>query len=171
METKFQGKIFRNPGPIFGAVLMVALVGLLAERVEGADPKPPAKPKKRAESVVRYDIGDGKLPEWIPKYPGSDPKPRPTYYNHPIERNGLFSFAVKAKPEEVYEFYRKALVAKGFKIPDEDEIPVSTALGNTLGQFTAVQGSRKVSIAVVREKPGASTDVFISYEEQLISDD
>jgi len=123
--------------------------------------------RKGVRTVTRFDIGDGKLPDWIPRFAGTTPQPKPAFYNHPVERIGSFTYDTGAPPREIYEFYRRALAKAGFVFSTEDETPISEALGNVVGSIFATAGNREVEIGVVREATRTTTNVVISYKEQL----
>lgn len=117
------------------------------------------------QSTTCYDIGTGKVPEWIPPLPGAQPIPKPTFYNHPVERAGHFYFDIDSLPEEVYDFYRAALTAAGFVVDPDDESPIEAAGGNALGSFSAERAMRWVQINVVQQGSGQPTNVIICYKE------
>lgn len=118
-------------------------------------------------TTTRYDIGDGTPPEWLPIPSDCKLTPKPTYYNHPIERTGFFELTSARDAGELYSDLRASLVAAAFEVDAESEIafPVEATAG--MGLFTATRGEKKVSVSVSRQAGEQMTAGSLSYSESL----
>jgi hypothetical protein len=68
------------------------------------------------DGVESVEIGGQvKLPNWMPKYPGSDPKGIGAASSDKDGSGGMFSFETSDSPDKILAFYKEALEKRGFK--------------------------------------------------------
>jgi hypothetical protein len=118
--------------------------------------------------VIHYDVGDGQLPEWIPRLPGAHYEALPTYYDDSIERTGRFLFSIDTDPMAILCFYREVLNASGFFVDTDTDQPFGAQGIGESGGFTAVgPAGKKVSVQVARESGALRVVGHIGYRHRL----
>jgi hypothetical protein len=72
------------------------------------------KAKEADDKYKERDADNGKMPEWVPVYPGSSPKLAPGGSNGAGE--AMFSFTTKDPQGRVFLYYQAALEDGGFDV-------------------------------------------------------
>jgi hypothetical protein len=117
--------------------------------------------------TTHYDIGDGRIPDRIPRPDAYQYTPRPIYYNEPAEKAGKFEFVFHEDPAAVLEWFRRSFQEAGFEIDLESEFVFSTESSIPMGSFSASRGSRNVGVLIAVEPGKAHASGILSYDERI----
>ena len=113
-------------------------------------------------AVVEFGAGTGKLPSWIPSYPGSDPKASFSASgtsNDGSGAGGNYTFTTNDDPTKVLSFYQD-------KVKDLHMIVKLTTLGTEGGTIIATEDPDRRMLTVVVGRGTGETTVNVTYGEK-----
>ena len=115
---------------------------------------------KSSEGSLKFGAGTGKMPDWLPAYPGSDAKGVMSMQNAK-ENSGTFQFTTQDSVEQVVRYYEDALKKAGLKV-NTNTVQQDGKTG--LGILTAEGSNRKAVVNATAT--GEGTNVGITYTVQ-----
>jgi len=103
--------------------------------------------------------GGGKVPDWVPAYPGVSPTANFTMTAKDGEA-GNFTFSTKDAPDAVLSFYERGLKQAGFKITSNI---TGNAGGHNGGMLSGEEESTKHTVIVIAGTDSGNTGVNVSF--------
>ena len=115
---------------------------------------------KSADGSVKIGAGaGGKIPTWVPDYPGSDPQGVFAAQNKEGS-SGSFSFKTKDPADKVAKFYEDGFKSSGLKVTSN----VTSANGKASGAFLSAEDDAKTHTGIIAiASEGAETTVSVTY--------
>jgi len=116
---------------------------------------------KSSEGSMKFGT-DGKMPDWLPVYPGSAPKSVFSMQN-PKGSSGSFGFTTNDSIEQVVHYYEDALKKAGLTVKNQ----TIQADGKTsMGIVTAEEAGNKRTVMVNATPSEGATSVAITFSAQ-----
>ena len=114
---------------------------------------------KSADGTVKIGGGGGKVPTWIPDYPGSAPQGSFTAQTN-SGSSGNFSYKIKDPADRVAKFYEDGFKSSGMKVTSN----VTNSDGKTSAAFLSAEDDAKThtSIVAIATEDGETT-VSVTY--------
>ena len=116
---------------------------------------------KSSEGSVKLGT-DGKMPDWLPAYPGTAPKSLFSTQT-PKGSSGSFGFTTYDSIEQVVHYYEDALKKAGLTVKPSQTMQVSGK--TTLGIVTGEEGNKR-SVMVNATPSEGATSVAITFSAQ-----
>jgi hypothetical protein len=117
---------------------------------------------KSAEGTVR--VGEsGKLPDWLPAYPGATAEAAGTQASSPTEETGMALFTTTDEPKKILEFYEAALKKAGIKVTSNT---TTTSDGALAGMLTGQSADERRSAQVLFGANEGKTSATITYSSK-----
>lgn len=113
---------------------------------------------KSAEGTAVFGAGSGRVPAWVPAYPGSSPQGH--FSKKGVEgESGSYSFRTKDSVEKVAQYYQDALKGAGF------ELNTAAAGGGTSVMSAKKDGDRKTVVLTLSGDGGETTASVVFAEK------
>ncbi len=81
------------------------------------------------DGVESFELGGKvKLPNWLPPYPGAEPKGIGAAKSDKEGEGGMFTFESSDAPDKILAFYKEGLSKKGFLEKEQEGVKVASAL-------------------------------------------
>jgi hypothetical protein len=104
--------------------------------------------------------GDGKLPDWLPPYPGATAKVAGAQADSATEQSGMVVFTTTDEPQKLLAFYREALKNAGIA----DLLNTTTTSdGKLAGMLTGQSADQRRSAQVLFGSNEGKTSATITY--------
>lgn len=115
------------------------------------------------EGKSRFRMGSGgaeEIPEWIPRYPGSEPEG--TFLSSTeTKTEGGFAFGLQDGLDEVLGFYEDELEGAGFEVTGRNSWEAGGSQGATI---SAEEANRQIQVMLAQE--GDRTQVTVTFSEE-----
>jgi hypothetical protein len=117
---------------------------------------------KGKDGTIRFG-GEGKLPEWLPSYPGATSKTAGAEANTATEHSGMAVFTTEDAPQKVLDFYQDALKQAG--ITDLSNTTTTTG-GKLAGMLTGSSPDNRRAAQVLFGDDDGKTSATITYSSK-----
>jgi hypothetical protein len=112
---------------------------------------------KGGKATVQFGGEGAKMPDWVPKYPGSTPKSTFSVTGSSSDGNGgNFTFTTSDSPERVLQFYQDKIKDAGMKVTSTTTTPTGSMVSAT------DEADGRTLVAVVGGSSG-ETSVNVTY--------
>ena len=115
--------------------------------------------KEGQDGVESVEIGGGKvnLPNWVPKFPGVEPKSLGSAQSAKEGEGGIFTFTTNLSKEKIHAFYREGLEKRGLTVKESD------GAGHALVMHSEEDG---LHAAISVQEDGGESRVTVAYGEK-----